>query len=76
VSGIDRWGRRNFAYELKHRSEGVYLFIEVVATPEAVAEAGRLLSLTDEVLRHRVIRKPDKVAKATPEHAADTASAN
>lgn len=71
MSGIDRWGRRNFAYELKHRSEGVYVFIEVLATPEAVAEVDRVLSLADEVLRHRVIRKPDKVAKAAPESAAD-----
>ncbi len=62
VSGIERWGRRAFAYELKHRGEGIYLFIDVVATPEAIAEADRFLSLSDEVLRHRVIRKPDKIA--------------
>jgi small subunit ribosomal protein S6 len=62
VNGIERWGRRTFAYELKHRSEGIYLFIEVVATPEAVAEADRVLSLTDDVLRHRIIRKPETIA--------------
>ncbi len=62
VNGIERWGRRTFAYELKHHSEGIYLFIEVVATPEAVAEADRVLSLTDDVLRHRIIRKPEMIA--------------
>ncbi|MGB9111681.1 MAG: 30S ribosomal protein S6 [Acidimicrobiales bacterium] len=66
VSGIERWGRRPFAYELKHRSEGIYLFVDVIATPEAIAEVDRFLSLSDEVLRHRVIRRPDKIAGQAP----------
>lgn len=59
---IDRWGRRAFAYELKHRTEGYYVFVEAVAEPEVVAEVDRMLSLSDEVLRHRVIRQPEHVA--------------
>lgn len=74
MSGIERWGRRTFAYELRHRNEGIYLFIDVVATPAAVAEVDRVLSLSDEVLRHRVIRKPEKVAGRARERAAETTS--
>jgi small subunit ribosomal protein S6 len=74
VSGIERWGRRTFAYELKHRSEGIYLFVEVDASPEAVADVDRVLSLSDEVLRHRVIRKPDKIAGGVRGGAAETTS--
>jgi len=59
---VDRWGRRTFAYELKHRTEGFYVFIEVVAEPEVMAEVDRMLALSDEVLRHRVIRQPEHVA--------------
>ncbi len=62
VGHIERWGRRTFAYELKHKTEGFYLFMEVVAEPEAMAEVDRMLALTDEVLRHRVIRQSDKLA--------------
>lgn len=58
---VDRWGRRPFAYELKHRTEGYYVFVEVVAEPEVVAEVDRMLTLSDEVLRHRVIRQPEHV---------------
>ncbi len=76
MSAIERWGRRTFAYELKHRSEGVYLFIEVVATPEAIAEADRVLSLADEVLRHRVVRKPEKITGRTRGRAAQAAPAS
>ncbi|MGP8162533.1 MAG: 30S ribosomal protein S6 [Acidimicrobiales bacterium] len=62
VGRIDRWGRRTFAYELKHKTEGFYLFIEVVAEPAVIAEVGRMLALADEVLRHRIIRQPDRLA--------------
>lgn len=56
---VDRWGRRAFAYELKHKTEGYYVFIETAAEPEVMAEVDRMLSLSDQVLRHRVIRQPD-----------------
>jgi small subunit ribosomal protein S6 len=62
VGHIDRWGRRTFAYELKHKTEGFYLFIEVVANPAAMAEVDRMLTLADEVLRHRIIRQPERMA--------------
>ena len=58
---IDRWGRRTFAYELQHRTEGYYVLIEVVAEPSVVAEVDRMLALSDDVLRHRVIRQPERV---------------
>ena len=56
----ERWGRRTFAYELKHRSEGYYVLIEFTAEPTVVAELDRMLTLEDIVLRHKVIRQPDK----------------
>ena len=63
---IDRWGRRTFAYELKHRTEGYYVFIEMVAAPEAVADIDRLLGLSDEVVRHRIVRQPEHVSGRKP----------
>jgi small subunit ribosomal protein S6 len=56
----ERWGRRTFAYELKHRSEGYYVLIEFTAEPTLVAELDRMLTLDDIVLRHKVLRQPDK----------------
>jgi small subunit ribosomal protein S6 len=62
VVRVDRWGRRRFAYEVKHRLEGYYVLIEASADPAAMAEMDRVLSLADEVVRHKVIRIPDSVA--------------
>ena len=51
VAGIDEWGKRKLAYEIKKESEGVYTVITFTATPETLAETERVLSITDEVLR-------------------------
>jgi small subunit ribosomal protein S6 len=59
---VERWGKRRFAYEVHHRTEGYYVLIEATAEPAVVAELDRMLSLADEVIRHKVIRVPDKVA--------------
>jgi len=56
---IDRWGRRTFAYEMKKRTEGYYLFIDVNGEPAVLSELDRMLTLSDDVLRHRVIRLPE-----------------
>ena len=72
---IDRWGRRRFAYELKHKSEGYYVVLRAEAEPSVMSELDRALFLADEVLRHKVIRLPDDVAAAAPKAATPTASA-
>ena len=59
---VERWGKRRFAYEVEHKSEGYYVLIEATAEPAAMAELDRMLGLADEVVRHKVIRIPDKVA--------------
>ncbi|MDQ1436414.1 MAG: small subunit ribosomal protein [Acidimicrobiaceae bacterium] len=76
---VDRWGRRRFAYELKHRWEGYYVLLDANAEPGVMAELDRMLFLADEVLRHKVIRLPDVVAarsgRSSTTPAADTAPA-
>jgi small subunit ribosomal protein S6 len=74
VGTVERWGKRSFAYELKHHHEGYYVLVEVSAEPEQVAEVDRMLALSDEVLRHKVIRQGGKKAGREPA-AATTAEA-
>jgi small subunit ribosomal protein S6 len=62
---VDRWGRRPFAYEVKHRREGYYVLVELSGVSRTVFELDRMLSLADEVLRHKVIRLPDKPLRRT-----------
>ena len=58
---IDYWGKRRLAYEVKHRWEGYYVVLQVKAEPAATDELARVLSLADEVIRHKVLRIPEQV---------------
>jgi len=63
---IDRWGRRPFAYEVRHKREGYYVRIEMTGETVTVDELHRMLSLADEVVRHKVIRLPEKPLRRSP----------
>src|SRR5437764_14883281 len=60
---VEWWGKRHFAYEMKHRWEWFYVLLDAEAEPAAMAELDRSLFLADEVLRHKLIRLPDHVAE-------------
>jgi small subunit ribosomal protein S6 len=62
---IDRWGKRAFAYEMRHRREGYYVVMEYTAEPAVAAEIDRLLHLSDEVIRHKTVRLPDSIKKTS-----------
>src|SRR3974390_1779021 len=63
---IDRWGKRTFAYEVNHKREGYYVVVEFTGEPETVAALERALALADEVVRHKVVRLPERPSGATP----------
>ena len=56
VTKRDIWGKRRFAYEIDHISEGYYSVVSFKAGPDAVAGVDRMLSLADEVVRHKIVR--------------------
>ena len=55
------WGKRRFAYEINHRTEGYYVVLQAKADPPAMQELHRVLSLADEVVRHKVLQIPERV---------------
>lgn len=74
VTGVDKWGKRRFAYEIKGRTEGYYVVMTFQGTREGVAELGRVLRLTDNVIRHLIVCL-DEDAKATAEQPDNAAEA-
>ena len=56
VSNRDLWGKRRFAYEIDHLSEGFYSVLSFQALPQVVENLDRRLTLSDEVLRHKIVR--------------------
>jgi small subunit ribosomal protein S6 len=57
VDGRDMWGKRRFAYEIDHLSEGYYSVVTFQAEAAAVDSLDRMLSLADEVVRHKIVRR-------------------
>src|SRR5436190_21324685 len=58
------WGRRRLAYPIDRQREGSYHIVVFEAPAEAISELERSLLITEEVLRHLVVRQ-ERPAKAT-----------
>ena len=62
VTATDFWGKRRFAYEINHMTEGFYVVLEI-QSEVALDEIERTLRLDDGVVRHKVLRLPDHEAE-------------
>jgi small subunit ribosomal protein S6 len=58
------WGKRKLAYEVKHQKEGSYVLQDFAIDPQRIPELEAALKITEEVLRHLIVRKPEKAAPA------------
>jgi small subunit ribosomal protein S6 len=57
---VERWGKRRLAYEIRKHREGNYVVVSAQAEPSVMTDLDRQLTLTDGVLRHKVVHLPEK----------------
>ncbi len=57
VEQVSRWEKRRLAYEIRHYREGYYTLILFQGEPETARELDRVMRITDEVLRHLIVRR-------------------
>jgi small subunit ribosomal protein S6 len=57
VSETDFWGKRRFAYEVDHINEGYYSVVDFEGNVELIDRLDRALSLSDTVVRHKILRR-------------------
>ena len=62
VERTNIWGKRKLAYEVKHQKEGAYVLQDFQIGPDHIPELEAALKITEEVLRHLIVRKPEKAA--------------
>lgn len=60
VENTDFWGRRRLAYEIQKKSEGIYVVLNVTATPADVQEMDRLMTIDEQIMRTKVMRMDSK----------------
>lgn len=58
----DRWGKKRLAYEIKKEAEGFYVIFYVTCEPACVNECDRVMKITDEILKHMIVRSDEKEA--------------
>ncbi|MFC1982074.1 30S ribosomal protein S6 [Chloroflexota bacterium] len=56
ISDIERWGKRRLAYPIRRFVEGSYVLTRFKLKPEFGKELEANLRISDEVLRHLLIR--------------------
>ena len=70
VVGVNNWGRRKLAYEIDHRPDGFYYVVEFTPGERTLIELKRILRVSDDVLRHMIVKLPPTYAhKPLPEPA-------
>lgn len=62
IASTDNWGRRRFAYEINHKTEGTYVVWEIVTETPGLPDTERQLRLADDVVRHKLFRLPEHEA--------------
>ena len=58
----DWWGKRRLAYPIQKQEDGYYAVFNILADGGAMDEVERGFRLSDDVLRHKLLRLPDAEA--------------
>lgn len=54
---FDVWGRRRLAYEINDFRDGLYMLAHFKGTTETVNELDRVLKISEDFLRHMIVRE-------------------
>ena len=66
ISDIERWGKRKLAYPIKHFVEGSYVLTRFKMKPAFGKELEANLEISEEVLRHLLIKSDSLRKTASP----------
>ena len=76
IDSVDIWGRRRLAYEINKKTEGIYAVVNFTAESKSTVELDRQLSLSEAVMRTKVLRAEEGIAQvAAAKLAADEKAA-
>ena len=70
-------GKKHLCYAIKGQDFGIYYFFNVALAPEAPSKITGALNITDEVIRHLLVKEDEHKAKLAAHHkdaAEDTAA--
>jgi len=66
ISQLDRWGKRALAYPIRHSTSGTYVLARFNLKPNACKELEISLKISENVLRHLLIKPETEAAPVKP----------
>ena len=57
VESTEEWGKKKLAYPIEKQAEGYYVLVNFTSNPEFIDELDRVYNITDEVIKHIVVKK-------------------
>lgn len=60
IEKTDEWGKKRLAYEIKGSMEGYYCLFNLDADTACVNELDRVMKITDDILKHMIVRTDEK----------------
>jgi small subunit ribosomal protein S6 len=67
ISRIERWGKKNLAFDVKQFHQGVYVLFHIEGNCDAIAELERRFRIADEVIRYQTVKMSDIEYKTSNE---------
>ncbi|MGA1796406.1 MAG: 30S ribosomal protein S6 [bacterium] len=61
VSGVDKWGKRRLAYEIKKTKKGFYLLVQFSGETRLLKEIERNLRFMEGIIRYMTIALSEKL---------------
>ncbi len=57
LESTEEWGKKRLAYPIAKQNEGYYVLINFSSNPEFIEELERVYNITDEVIKHIIVKK-------------------
>ena len=57
VESTEEWGKKRLAYPIKKQNEGYYVLVNFSSNPDFIDELERVYGITDEIIKHIVVKK-------------------
>ena len=56
IAKTEMMGKRKLAYEINHKTDGIYVLLEVEGSGAEIAEVERRMRVNDQILRYMTVR--------------------
>ncbi len=64
VTKVNKWGKRELAYEIKDFTEAYYLVLNFSSEEKDISELERVMRLDEKVIRHLLTLPPKTISRA------------